>query len=122
MERFLAKAKRKDNGEWVEGYYVPFPKINKHTIYYDATGNGMMLVTDIDPETLCQYTGQTDDYEEKIWENDKIYIVSVDIDCTCCDPTEDIVIVKRTSAGFYPFDVGNSCTLIEMRVVGNLFD
>lgn len=51
----LFKAKRKDNGEWVEGQYV----------YITNIFNDL-----IDPVTLCQYTGLTDKDGEKIWEND----------------------------------------------------
>lgn len=72
----LFKAKRKDNGEWVEGYYVKF-KLEPNTnlsdvifIPFKTDRNGEWGWIKVDPDTLCQYTGLTDKNGQKIWEND----------------------------------------------------
>lgn len=69
MREILFKAKRTDNGEWVEGFVV-----RKHGLYfiYDIVNSESCRqnIYEIDPETLCEFTGHCDKNGKKIWEND----------------------------------------------------
>lgn len=69
MRKILFKAKRKDNGKWVEGYLMDENYINVPFDDYDTCGRFDDPI-EIDPDTICQFTGLTDKNDKKIWEND----------------------------------------------------
>ena len=82
MNRYLFKAKRKYNGEWIFGNLVYLRCEDKYyimsydtNIYNDEIVDYDHIIKDLDmdeiiPETICQYTGLNDKNDKMIFEND----------------------------------------------------
>lgn len=75
-DRYLFRAKRIDNGEWVEGHLITDEQNkDKYFIGYvfgtndDGTPHDFDVVA-ADPSTICQCTGLEDKNGKLIWEND----------------------------------------------------
>lgn len=122
MREILFKAKRKGNGEWVDGYYISGMKLPGHDGVNDfiIIKNGDYYA--IDPETICQYTGLTDKNGKKIWEND---IVD-----TFEESSKEILrnVVKFKDGCFKVFKKHylsmylDSYEKTDLKAVGNIFD
>lgn len=78
-DKYLSKAKRLDNGEWVQGYYVKGLDVftnceEAHIIFEPNTMFYSSGETDgwykVDPSTICQCAGLKDKNGKLIWEND----------------------------------------------------
>ena len=135
MREILFKAKRKDwrnlpKGEWwVEGYYVkyqPCASISEYVYGIVPAYASALYIIEIDPTTLCQYTGLTDKNGKKIWEND------------ICDRKEKYPEIVAYNKGDWQLDYSyafgkemhsNACNLgfyaYErncVEVIGNIFD
>ena len=72
MREILFKAKQIDNGEWVEGYYLrKYDLLEKEVHFiFSADKRNTWRCVEIDPETICQFTGLCDKNGKKVFEND----------------------------------------------------
>lgn len=67
-DRYLFKAKRLDNAEWVIGNLV-FSVYHKNDVCVGQYGNEVGM-HEVDSSTICQCTGLKDKNGKLIWEND----------------------------------------------------
>lgn len=126
MREILFKAKRIDNGEWVEGYYQKkYDFLGKRHLILHANGCVRWECVEIDPETLCQFTGLCDKNGKRIWEND---ILMAHLDESY---PEDVTYetVEWNVAGWVGHETGSTdreyldkFDLEHFEVVGNIFD
>lgn len=123
QERYLFRAKRIDNGEWVEGDLVhSVYKINDVCVGQYGNEVGMH---EVDPSTICQCTGLKDKNGKLIWENDIVFVTDdngcsgqIDTGIGGISFLEGLWYIEgRVQNGLYDID---KCFLIE--VIGNTFD
>ena len=121
-DRYLFKAKRLDNGEWVQGYLYGIWE--KRYILWGMT-NDIPNMVEVDPSTICQCTGLKDKNGNLIWEND-IMVAHLDDDY---QEDETYIRILWYESGFCSKEKGSEdISPIDkfdqehFEVCGNIFD
>ena len=126
-DRYLYRAKRTDNGEWVEGYVVKYGFTNREKFYIVPQYASDLYGFEVDPSTICQCTGLKDKNGKLIWEKDIVAYWDTystesgysEVDCIgkvfWDGETMSFQVTGRLSAESYE-------VLDECSVIGNIFD
>ena len=119
MRDILFRGKRMDNGEWVQGYICRYGWTGKEKDYIIPDYASALYTSEIDPETVGQYTGMTDNNGRKIFEGDTVWN-SYDEDYGKVEWDNDMAKFIITFSTFtVDFD---SVYGEELEIVGNVFD
>lgn len=126
-DRYLYKAKRADNGEWVHGYYAVIGGReviikNQEEKYYavdegkNSSGNEIVPIR---PATLCQCTGLKSENGNLIWENDIVTLPTEEDFFVICWDKDDAKFCFENNSITADFD---NYWGWQTEVIGNKFD
>lgn len=142
-DRYLFKAKRTDNREWVIGNliqsltrsWISSEQEDKARLRSISNTQAQWRAVEVDLSTLCQCTGLKDKNGKPIWENDIVKDLFSDAcaqikygsyqSCFDSTKTEHVGFCVDWSGKYtkrYRKDLGYWINMVNAEVIGNIFD
>ena len=124
----LFRGKRADNGEWIEGYFLPGNERQslRPCIFVYLPETQSFECFDIDIDTLGEYTSLTDKNGTRIFEKDIVKYKETGLNAFGkMETRETKSIVKYNAPCFSPFETDLYEDYVmpeETEVIGNIYD
>lgn len=142
MRKISFKGKRVDNNEWEYGYLCRYGFAGKEKYYIIPYYASDLYGIEVDPETVSQYTGLTDNNSKKIFVNDVLEIISKiriwdddTFDYANVERTDLAIVLDDEKTGGYRLKVYhkgnykriskfsfNHLIYYKAKIVGNIYD
>lgn len=116
MREILFKAKRLDNGAWVEGSLITYKDGTAFICCEDYIPD-VLNKYEVDPSTVCEYTGLKDKNGKRIFEGDNVY-----------DPHENSIYTVEWNENNAIFQMAHDWhrrsieTVYYCEIIGNIYD
>jgi len=121
MREILFKAKRVDNGEWVEGDLITEihdrKPIEEKSIHCQVDNDKSGSFIRVDPTTVCQFTGLTDKNGKEIWEGDILEIEGMKFTVVYLDGSFRLMFSNDKNRGQLYQERSS-----KLEVIGNIHD